>query len=150
MRMRTTVIATLLLFAGLSSAGANSLRTLGRGPLLEPGALRVEADVPALALLFPDYPVRNVAPLDLGVREGSLLLRQVRLAGEGTDLLVGGEIPVLEDGPIRLRAEGRADLRALSGITRRLRDRGDARLELDVAGTRDAPRVSGVESCVRP
>lgn len=114
------------------------------GPLLQPGALRVEADAAELLVSFPDYPVRNDGPLDVAVRDGHLQVRQLRLAGEGTDLAVEGDLALLEDGPVRLRAEGRADLRALSGITRRLRGRGDARLRLDVSGTRDAPRVEGV------
>jgi len=50
---------------------------------------------------------------------------------------------LLGDGPLSVSAQGQADLRALSVVTRRLRGAGAARLAVEVTGTRSGPRVQG-------
>ena len=50
---------------------------------------------------------------------------------------------LLGDGPLSVSANGQADLRALSVVTRRLRGVGAARLSVEVTGTRSNPRLQG-------
>ena len=114
-----------------------------RGPLETPAGIRAEAVVPDLQLLLPDFPVRSREPARLTFSGGRLELADFHLAGEGTDLAVTGGVDVLGEGPLAVSARGRADLRALSLVTRRLRGAGSARLAVDVSGTRAAPRVLG-------
>jgi hypothetical protein len=114
-----------------------------RGPLETPAGIRAEAVVPDLQLLLPDFPVRSREPVRLTFSGGRLELADFHLAGEGTDLAVTGGVDVLGEGPLAVSARGRADLRALSLVTRRLRGAGSARLAVDVSGTRAAPRVLG-------
>jgi len=125
----------------LSLVGSGEMRLVG--PLGSPSAMHVEAEVPDLRLLLPEYPIRVAAPLRFTVDEGRMRLEDFHLAGEGTDLTVTGGVDLVGDGPLAIAARGRADLRALSLITRRLRAGGTARLVVDVAGTRKDPRVSG-------
>jgi translocation and assembly module TamB len=113
-----------------------------RGPLRTPRALAGEAQLPELVLHFPEYPVRNDGPVRLELADGSLGLRALRLAGEGTDLEVSGTT-FLGEGAVALTARGTADLRALAALSRRLRGSGSARLTVGVAGTTRAPRVDG-------
>jgi len=56
---------------------------------------------------------------------------------------VTGGVDALGPGPLAVSVRGRADLRALSLLTRRLRGMGAARLAVDVSGTRASPRVLG-------
>jgi translocation and assembly module TamB len=114
-----------------------------RGPLARPRELELDAAVSQLSLLLPDFPVRNRDEIRVSVRGGQTELRDVRLAGEGTDLVLNGSAPVLGDGPLRLELRGNADLAALSLVTRRLRGRGAARLRLALTGTRAAPHLDG-------
>jgi hypothetical protein len=114
-----------------------------RGPLETPAGIRAEAVVPDLQLLLPDFPVRSREPVRLTFSGGRLELADFHLAGEGTDLAVTGGVDVLGEGPLAVSARGRADLRALSLVTRRLRAAGSARLAVDVSGTRAVPRVLG-------
>ncbi len=113
------------------------------GPLLDPKALKVRGEAPLLRLSLPEYEVRNAAPLRFEVDAGRLEVSAFALSGEGTDLRVSGHAALLEDGPLALAVRGAADLQALAALSRNLRGRGAMSLALDVAGTRDAPRLSG-------
>ncbi|HXY41546.1 MAG TPA: translocation/assembly module TamB domain-containing protein [Vicinamibacteria bacterium] len=127
--------------ASLSVVASGEARI--RGPLQKPDEVRAEASLPELQLLLPEYAVRAREPVRLAFTEGRLELARLHLAGEGTDLDVQGAGDLLGNGPLALTARGRADLRALSFITRRLRGSGQARLAVDVSGTSDSPRVQG-------
>jgi hypothetical protein len=113
------------------------------GPLGDPASLHAEARLPDVQLRLPDFPVRAREPVLLTLSDGRLEIADVHLAGEGTDLTVSGRADLLGDGPLALSARGRADLRALSLVTRRLRGTGAARLTVDVSGRRTAPQVTG-------
>lgn len=134
-----TVFPALSSAVGLVVSGAVDVS----GPLARPRELELDAVVSQLSLLLPEFPVRNREEIHLSVRAGQTELRGVRLAGEGTDLVLAGSVPVLGDGPLRLELRGAADLATLSLVTRRLRGRGAARLRLALTGTRAAPRVDG-------
>ena len=113
------------------------------GPLARPVDLRAEASARDLRLLLPDYPIRSRGSVRLGLEGGRLRLADFHLAGEGTDLAVTGGVDLVGDGPLSVSARGRADLRALSLVTRRLRGAGAASLSVEVSGPRSAPRVAG-------
>ncbi len=113
------------------------------GPLANPARVHVTAAASGLELLVPDYPLRNAGPLKLTVDAGRLQLDALRLAGEGTDVVVAGSAALVGDGPLALSVRGGADLRALSLVTRQLRGLGVARVEIGLTGTRAAPQVEG-------
>jgi hypothetical protein len=125
---------------GLVASGAARLS----GPLHDPRALVVTAELPDVQFLLPEYPVRNREPMHATLRDGTLTLEGLRLAGEGTDLEVGGSLAFVgDDGPLDLRLRGAADLRALSFLFRELRGRGAAQVAMTVSGTRRAPVLDG-------
>jgi translocation and assembly module TamB len=124
---------------GLVASGAAHLT----GPLGDPRALAATAELPDVQFLLPEYPVRNREPTHATLRDGTLTLEGLRLAGEGTDLEVGGSLAFVGDGPLALRLRGAADLRALSFLFRALRGRGAAQVAMTVSGTRRAPVLDG-------
>jgi autotransporter translocation and assembly factor TamB len=124
---------------GIVASGGLSLR----GPLQRPLEVAVETALTDLQVLIPEYPVHNVGPMRFTLEEGRLALRDVRVAGEGTNLVARGDLSLLADGPLDLDVQGAADLRSLAAITRRVKARGDAVLNLALRGTRDAPRLDG-------
>jgi len=127
--------------AALSIQATGQLRL--HGPLAEPESLRASAALPQVELLLPEYTLRASEPVRLELGEGRLELARVHVAGEGSDLELQGAADLFGTGPLSLSARGRADLRALAAVTRRLRGSGDARLAVDVSGTRASPRVAG-------
>jgi len=114
-----------------------------QGPLQSPRDLEADITLPALDVLLPELPIRSREPLRVRIAEGRLEVRDLHLAGEGTDLAVGGTATLIGDGPLALTAKGRADLGALAAISPRLRGRGAASLSLEISGTARAPRVDG-------
>jgi translocation and assembly module TamB len=114
-----------------------------RGPLERPAEVRAEAVVPEFQVLLPDFRVRAPDPVRLTYAAGRIDLADFHLAGEGTDLAVTGGADLLGAGPIAMSVRGRADLRALALVTRRLRGAGGAALAVEVSGTRTTPRVLG-------
>ena len=132
-------IKSLPPWVGLVAGGRAHLQ----GPLKSPERMRAEAVVETLALQLPDYPVANREPLRLAVEGGRLQVQQMHLAGEGTDLTVGGSAAVVADGAVNLEVRGTADLALVSLLARDLRGQGAARVSVTVAGTRSVPRVDG-------
>jgi autotransporter translocation and assembly factor TamB len=126
---------------GVGGTAAGEARL--RGPLQEPRAMTGEVEIGALALELPDYPVHTRAPLRAALRDGGLELGAVRLAGEGTDLTVGGRIPLSADEPLEVTLDGAADLRVVSLLLPELKGRGAARLGVRVSGTLHEPRLDG-------
>jgi len=81
--------------------------------------------------------------LRLSVGGGRLQVQQMHLAGEGTDLTVGGSAAVVADGAVDLEVQGTADLALVSLLARELRGQGAARVSVTVGGTRSVPRLDG-------
>jgi hypothetical protein len=127
--------------AALTLVATGEARLLG--PLATPSGIRAETAVPDLQILLPDFAVRSTEPVRLTFSGGRLEVADFHLGGEGTDLAVSGGVDVFGEGPLAVTVRGRADLRALSLVTRRLRGAGAARLAVDVSGSRVAPRVQG-------
>ena len=113
------------------------------GPLRTPRDLDADVSLQALEIAVPELPIRSRGPLRARLADGRLELREARLAGEGTDLTVGGTAVLLGDGPLALTLKGRADLGALVAASPVLRGRGAATVSVDVSGTRLAPHVEG-------
>jgi translocation and assembly module TamB len=124
---------------GLAAAGRATLR----GPLARPRELTADLSLDGVDLRLPDYPVANRGPIEIAVGNGRVHLREFHLAGEGTDLRVGGSVGFGPADTIDLSVEGAADLRALSLVSSELRGHGATRLSVFVAGSRQAPEVAG-------
>lgn len=122
---------------------AAAARATVHGPLARPRDLAAEVEITAVDLRLPDYPVANRGPIVIVVGNGRIELREFHLAGEGTDLRVGGSVGLAPAGAIDISVEGAADLRALSLVSNELRGHGAARLSVFLAGSRQAPEVAG-------
>jgi autotransporter translocation and assembly factor TamB len=112
------------------------------GPLGVPEQLRGEAALSELRVEIPDYPMRNRAPVAIRLDRGTVSIDSFALAGEGTDLEVGGRAHVA-DGSLAVVVEGLADLGFVTGVDPRLRARGTARLATLVGGTLREPSLQG-------
>ncbi len=113
------------------------------GALETPAALTAETSFSSLELQSPEFSVRASEPVAVSYADGRLDLRRFHLAGEGTDLELSGVADLVGTGPLAVSLRGRADLRALSALTRRMRLTGVARLAADLGGSRTAPHLAG-------
>ena len=112
------------------------------GELADIDHLVVEAQVERLELKLFDYPLVNDGPIQLALDRHRLEITRLRLAGDGTQLEVGGQV-ALHDNTVALEAKGDANLGILQGFFRSLRSRGNAALSAKISGPLEKPVFSG-------
>jgi translocation and assembly module TamB len=135
--------AALPAFPGAVAVSASAAVRV-RGPLATPQSLAAEAEVAEIEVHLPDYPIRNRAPVRLALRGGVLEVASLQVAGEGTDLAVGGRADLWGPGGLDLHVRGSADLRAIPLFSQELRGQGAARVSVAVTGPPQAPAVDGM------
>jgi autotransporter translocation and assembly factor TamB len=89
-----------------------------------------------------DYPVRNEGPIQFALDQNVIEVRRLRLAGEGTQLQVGGKLSLKEQ-RIAIEALGDANLGILQGFFRDIRSRGRATLTAQINGPLSNPVFGG-------
>jgi TamB, inner membrane protein subunit of TAM complex len=104
--------------------------------------LVVDARVEQADLKLFDYRLRNAGPLELTLDHNTVQIGSFQLAGEGTQLQLGGQL-ALGQKTIGLQATGDANLGILQGFFRDLRSRGTAALKAQITGPLDNPVFSG-------
>jgi hypothetical protein len=112
------------------------------GQLTDVDHLLVDATVDDLQLKLFDYRVRNEGPIRLALDRHAVRIGQLRLAGDGTQLDLSGEIG-LHDRRIAVRATGDASLGLLQGFFRDIRSAGTAEVVAEIKGPLDEPVFSG-------
>lgn len=119
------------------------------GELAFPEHLLVDATVDELNAKLFDYHVHNQGPLKLAFDQNVIRATQLRLAGEGTQLEVGGVRPGesamidLTADRIAVRVTGDANLGLLQAFLPDVRSSGVATLVADVRGSIESPVFSG-------
>jgi autotransporter translocation and assembly factor TamB len=123
-----------------TAIAGGTIRVLGE--LANPKQLVVDATVEQLDLKLFDYQVRNEGPIQLALDQNVIDIRRLRLAGEGTQLQVGGRIS-LDERRISVEALGDANLGILQGFFRDIRSRGTATLTAQITGPLSSPVFAG-------
>ena len=124
----------------LSAVVSGTLRVNGELRNLE--QLVVDATVEQLDLEFFDYSVRNDGLLSIGLYDNVVVVEQMRLVGDGTELELTGQIG-LSDDRVALTVAGDAGLGILQGFFPDVRSSGNARLVADIGGTIRQPVITG-------
>ena len=112
------------------------------GELANVDQLVVDATVEQADLKLFDYPVRNEGPIQIAFDQNVIRIVRLRLAGEGTQLQVGGNVS-LADRRIAIEALGDANLGILQGFFRDIRSRGTATLTGQITGPLNSPVFGG-------
>ena len=112
------------------------------GELANVDQLVVDATVEQADLKLFDYPVRNEGPIQFALDQNVVEIRRLRLAGEGTQLQVGGRLSLREK-RIAIEALGDANLGILQGFFRDIRSRGRATLTAQINGPLSEPVFGG-------
>jgi len=112
------------------------------GQLTDVDHLLVDATVDDLQAKLFDYRVRNEGTIRLALDRHAVRIGQLRLAGDGTQLDLSGEVG-LHDRRIAVRATGDASLGLLQGFFRDIRSAGTAEVVAEIRGSIDEPIFSG-------
>jgi len=114
-----------------------------RGPLRSPSRWAVNGDLTALSLDLEHVKLNNQDPIRFVVANQSVNVQQFHMLGEGTDLTAHGSVQLFGSRALDLAAEGRLDLKLLSGFYPDLTASGLVTINMTVGGTLADPFPQG-------
>ena len=123
------------------SAVAGSLEL--RGPLRQPDQWVLDGTLTALALDVEHVKVQNQDPIRFSLAHRLLNVQELHLVGEGTDLSGHGSIQLSGARALDVTADGRLDLKLLSGYNPAFTSSGVIAMKITVGGTLEEPLPQG-------
>jgi autotransporter translocation and assembly factor TamB len=104
--------------------------------------LSAEATLSALTLEIPEYHLASPSPVELRLRDGTLEIQRLRLAGEDTELGLKGRLNVAKKS-LELDAAGSVNLQVLESFFRSTSWAGQAEVAAQLSGAWEHPSLSG-------
>jgi translocation and assembly module TamB len=123
------------------SAVAGSLDL--RGPLRQPDQWVVNGTLTALSLDVENVKVHNQDPIRFSLAKQTVDIQQLHLLGEGTDLTAHGSVQLSGTRALALTADGRLDLKLLSGFDPDFTSAGIVTMDVTFGGTLADPLPQG-------
>ncbi len=114
-----------------------------RGPLFQPRLWSIEGNVTGLSFEIENVKLHNQDPIRFSLANQSLNIQQAHLLGDGTDLTAHGTVQLNGTRALDLTADGRFDLRLLSGYDSAFTSSGLITMNVTVAGTLTDPLPQG-------
>ncbi len=114
-----------------------------RGPLRHPSLWALNGNLTALALDLEHVKLHNQDPVRFALANQSLNIQQLHLLGEGTDLTLHGSLQLSGAHSLDLAADGRLDLKLLSGFDPDFAASGLVTMNMSVGGTWADPLPQG-------
>jgi translocation and assembly module TamB len=113
------------------------------GPLFHSAGWVVNGDLTAVSLDFEQVKLHNQDPVRFVLANHTINIQQLHMLGEGTDLAAHGSVQLTGDRVLDLAADGRLDLKLLTGFDPDLTASGLATINMTVAGTTADPLPQG-------
>lgn len=113
------------------------------GPWRKPRELQVSGSIRDFFAEVEHIQVRNNGPARFTISGQILDIQQLRLAGPGTDLTIGGTVQLEGDRQLDLRAAGNADLRLIQSFDSDFTSQGSVAVNLTLAGMVARPAIQG-------
>lgn len=129
--------------AGDSASGEVELHASLSGPLKDLAQLQAHVELPTVRISGKSVDLQNTQPIRLDYAQGILNIRDASLKGKGTDVQVSGSLGLRTNGELDLSAQGKLDLKILQDWLEGSSASGQAKLQLQVKGTRNNPDISG-------
>jgi translocation and assembly module TamB len=113
------------------------------GPIRRPEQWILDGTLTALALDVESVKVHNQDPIRFSLANQSINVQQLHLVGEGTDLTAHGSMQLTGIHTLDLTADGRLDLKLLSGFDPDFTSSGLVTMNVTVGGTLAEPLPQG-------
>jgi translocation and assembly module TamB len=123
------------------SAVAGSLEL--RGPLRQRAQWTLEGDLTSVSLDVENVKVHNQDPIRFSLANQTVNIQQLHLVGEGTDLTAHGSLQLSGGRTLNLSADGRLDLKLLSGFDPDFTSSGLVTVNMTIGGTLASPFPHG-------
>ena len=113
------------------------------GPFFHAARWNVNADLNAVSIDLENLQLHNQDPVRLILENQRVQIQQLRMLGEGTDLTAHGSIQLGGTRSLDLAADGRLDLKLLSGFNPDITASGVVAVNMTVGGTFNEPLPQG-------
>jgi translocation and assembly module TamB len=113
------------------------------GPLKEPKELTIKAEVPRLTADMQGIQLHNSDPIQLSMAKGIVRVDSFKMVGPDTQMDLRGTVRVAEENRVRLRAEGRMNLKLAESFNSDLNSSGFADFNVSIGGVITRPTVQG-------
>ncbi len=123
------------------STASGSVNLTGR--LFQPAEWAVHGDLTALSVDLEHAQLHNQDPIRFALANQVIHIQQFHMLGEGTDLTAHGSLQLSGSRVLDLSADGRLDLKLLSGFDPDLTASGLATMNMTVGGTLADPYPQG-------
>jgi translocation and assembly module TamB len=113
------------------------------GPLRHPAALNARLEIPRYESQVEGVVLKNSGPIVATYADGTATLEALRLLGDGTDLSASGTARLQDREELRLRADGRVNLKLLQSFDPEIVSYGQTSVGVQIGGTRREPLLRG-------
>ncbi len=113
------------------------------GSFASPSSLNYDGEIDGARLKIRDYELHNSGKIRFTIANRKLAVKDTRIVGEGTNLVLNGEIPTDGSESTDLRLDGAVSLRLLQHLEKRIQAEGSAALNVRATGPLRAPQIVG-------
>jgi hypothetical protein len=113
------------------------------GQFSDTATINYKGELDGARFKIHDYDLRNEGKLRFTGNARKLQIGEARILGTGTDLALGGDIPLDGSQSLNLRLNGTLNLAILEHIERRLRVSGSSGIDVRATGSVAQPQVIG-------
>jgi hypothetical protein len=113
------------------------------GKFEDTASLKIHGEVDGAHFKIQDYELHNADPIPFSILNRYLRLESSRFAGDGTSLILSGNVPLDDGAPLDLALNGNLNLRILEGIEKKLHIAGAAALSIRAKGVKENPQIIG-------
>lgn len=114
-----------------------------RGPIKNPRALSIAANISQLSANLENIKVQNDGPLRFSLNNQAIHIDQFHLTGAETDFSLRGDASLAGTKVLNVNADGKLDLRLAQNFDPNITSSGTAVVAVRLAGTVDQPQVRG-------
>ncbi|HKE33137.1 MAG TPA: translocation/assembly module TamB domain-containing protein, partial [Candidatus Angelobacter sp.] len=114
-----------------------------RGPMKNPHALSITANIAQLSANVENIKVHNDGPLKFSLINQAVHVDQFHLTGEETDLALSGDVNLGGSQALDLYGDAKLDMKLLQAFYPNLTSSGTANLVVHLAGTMNQPQMRG-------
>jgi translocation and assembly module TamB len=114
-----------------------------QGPLKNPKELTIKAEIPKLTADMQGVELHNSEPIQFSMMNETVRVDSFKMVGPDTQLDLRGMIRVGDDLRVRLRAEGRVNLKLAESFDSDINSSGFADVNVSIGGVITKPTVQG-------
>jgi len=114
-----------------------------RGSFAAPASLEYDGEIDGARLKIHEYELRNSGKIHFTISSGKLAVKDTRIVGEGTNLVLNGEVPTDGSESMNVRLDGQLDLKLLEHLEKKAQVEGSAAVNVRATGSLRAPQIVG-------